>query len=197
MQLLSTPWIPLALAFIAGMATLAVFRIGWPLLRRRSADRSVRARAQWFHERVTGFREQATTLDQHSNEYVAVFNDDHWASLMKMLQQLETVDHQIQRLLACGKRDDALSLLNYICDSRRSPSMDQVAEGLEEMAELVNWEQVVHSMLRRVISNLETATSSAERIAASPVSRRRQPTIVTLADLKKKLLEDEPFPPEG
>jgi hypothetical protein len=197
MQLLNTPWLALILAFVAGMATLAVFRMAWPALWRHRASREVAAKAAWFHERVVDLRDRATTLDQHSDEYVAVFNDDHWSSLMKMLSQLETVDRQIQRLLASGKRDDAATLLNYICDSRRSSSMEQVADGLDEVAELVNWEVVVNSMLKRVLSNLEAATVSAEKVAALPTSRRRQPTIVTLADLKKKLLEDEAFQTES
>jgi hypothetical protein len=75
--------------------------------------------------------------------------------------------------------------------------MEQVADGLDEVAELVNWEVVVNSMLKRVLSNLEAATVSAEKVAALPTSRRRQPTIVTLADLKKKLLEDEAFQTES
>lgn len=197
MQLLNTPWLPLLLAFAAGMVTLAVFRTALPALWGHRASREVAAKAAWFHERVVDLRERATTLDQHSDEYVAVFNDDHWSSLMKMLAQLETVDRQIQRLLASGKRDDAATLLNYICDSRRGSSMEQVADGLDEVAELVNWEVVVNSMLKRVLSNLEAATVSAEKVAALPTSRRRQPTIVTLADLKKKLLEDESFQTES
>lgn len=195
--MLNTPWIPLVLAFLAGMATLVVFRIAQPSLRGRRANREVAAKAAWFHERVADFRGRAATLDQHSDEYVAVFNDDHWSSLMKMISQLETVDRQIQRLLTTGKSADAATLLNYICDSRRSSSMEQVAEGLEEVAELVNWEVVVNSMLKRVLSNLEAATTSVEKLSTLPTSRRRQPTIVTLADLKKKLLEDEAFQPES
>ena len=197
MQLLSTSWVPVVVAFVAGGISLMIFRRAWSAVRRGASERAVAARAAWFHERVVDFRNQATTLDQHSNEYVAVFNDDHWSSLMKMLTQLETVDQQIQRLLAAGKRDDALTLLNYICDSRRNSSMDKVAEGLEEVAELINWEQVVHAMLRRVISNLETATITTGRLVNPHNSRRKQPTLVTLADIKKKLLEDEAFQGES
>lgn len=193
MQLLNTPWLPLLLAFLAGMLALAVFRMALPSLRGRKARREVAAKAAWFHGRVLDFRERATTLDQHSDEYVAVFNDDHWSSLLKMITQLETVDRQIQRLLVSGKSADAATLLNYISDSRRSSSMEQVADGLDEVAELVNWEVVVNSMLKRVLSNLEAATTSVEKVAALPSSRRRQPTIVTLADLKKRLLEDDAF----
>lgn len=194
MQMLSTPWIPIALAFVAGMATLVVFRMAWPAVSRRRGDRDLLERAAWFHDRVVGFREQATTLDQHSNEYVAVFSDDHWSSLMKMLNQLETVDRQVQRLLETEKKDDARALLGYICDSRRNSSMEQLSAGLDEAAqELLNWEQTVHAMLRRVISNLETATVTTERIATAQHTKRKQPTLVTLADIKKKLLEDESF----
>lgn len=197
MQLLYTSWLPLVLAFVAGMVTLVVLRRAWPALWQHRASREISSKASWFHERVVDFRERATTLDQHSDEYVAVFNDDHWSSLMKMLSQLETVDRQIQRLLASGKREDAATLLNYICDSGRGSSMEQVAEGLDEAAELVNWEVVVNSMLKRVLSNLEAATASAEKVSTLSTSRRRQPTIVTLVDLKKKLLEDEAFQPES
>ena len=198
MQILSTPWIPIVLAFVAGMATLLVFRMLWPALTRHRTDRALTQRAAWFHDRVVGFREQATTLDQHSNEYVAVFSDDHWSSLMKMLNQLETVDRQIQRLLQGGRTEDARTLLGYICDSRRNSSMEQLSAGLDEVAqELLNWEQTVHAMLRRVISNLETATVSTERISSTASQKRKQPTLVTLADIKKKLLEDESFITDG
>lgn len=197
MQMFTISWIPLFLAFGAGMGTLVVFRMAWPIWRRRAANRELAQKAQWFHERVLHFREQATTLDQHSNEYVAVFTDDHWSSLMKMLTQLETVDRQVQRLLDSEKLDDAQTLLNYICDSRRNSSMEQLADGLDEVAELINWEQVVHSMLKRVISNLEMATSSTEKLTIKTVTKRKQPTLVTLADIKKKLLEDEAFQPDS
>ena len=76
--------------------------------------------------------------------------------------------------------------------------MEQLSAGLDEVAqELLNWEQTVHAMLRRVISNLETATVTTERISSTASQKRKQPTLVTLADIKKKLLEDESFITDG
>jgi len=55
-----------------------------------------------------------------------------------------------------------------------------------------DWESSLHIMLKSVVHNREAATHETEKLAERPQrSRKRQPTLVTLADVKKALLEDE------
>ena len=194
MQFLYAPILQLSVILLAMVSGVVVFRICRPMLLRRSDNLAVHAKARCFHERVCHFRAQATTLDQHSHEYVAVFNDDHWLSLMKLIEQLESVDLQVQNLLSRKQYSEALHLLSYISDTKEgSSSMEQIVTELKEVQALINWEHTVNLMLRRVISNLETASHTTQQIASHTQSRKRQSTLTTLADLKKTLLEDEAF----
>ena len=48
----------------------------------------------------------------------------------------------------------------------------------------------MHSMLKHVIQNLEAATHETKNLDQIQRPRKRQPTLVTLADVKKALVED-------
>jgi hypothetical protein len=147
------------------------------------AEQQARTLAMMFHERVHHFSNHVRTLDDHSNEYCSVFSGDTWNSLTETLQRLTEVDNQVQRHLSSREYDQAKELLK---DYYRSSGTQA-----ERAAE---WENSLHVMLKSVVLNLETATQETKKLAERPQrSRKRQPTLVTLADVKKALLEDEAF----
>jgi hypothetical protein len=53
------------------------------------------------------------------------------------------------------------------------------------------WEESMRVMLKKVVQNLEAATHETKRLQEPLRTRKRQPTLVTLADVKKALIEDE------
>ncbi len=144
-------------------------------------EQQARTLAMMFHERVHHFSNHVRTLDDHSNEYCSVFTGDTWSSLTETLQRLTEVDSQVQRHLSSREFDQARQLLGEYYQSAGEQS-DRAAE----------WESSLHIMLKSVVHNLETATQETQKLAERPQrSRKRQPTLVTLADVKKALLEDE------
>jgi hypothetical protein len=69
-----------------------------------------------------------------------------------------------------------------------------LGEYYQDTGDQTEWESSLHIMLKSVVHNLETATQETKKLAQPPQrSRKRQPTLVTLADVKKALLEDEAF----
>lgn len=144
-------------------------------------EQQARSLAVLFHERVHNFRNHVQTLNDHSNEYCSVFTGDTWNLLTQSLARLSEVDSQVQRHLSSREFSRAKELLgNYYQDAeaenRRAPE----------------WESSLHIMLKSVVHNLEAATHETKKLAERPQrSRKRQPTLVTLADVKKALLEDE------
>ncbi len=154
----------------------------------------IRAKAKLFHERVSHFREQISTLEEHSNEYTAIFEGSEWHHLVSIISHLEQVDTRIQHLI--GVRDyagasEAIRQLYAV----EGASLDSIQTSLESYAESARWESTVRGMLKRVVLNIEAATHETKQLSQTERSRKRRPTLVTLADVKKSLLEDEAFSP--
>jgi hypothetical protein len=55
----------------------------------------------------------------------------------------------------------------------------------------MNWQKTVHGMLKRVVSNLEVAATATKDLSKPRSAVSPRPTLVTLADIKKVLLEDD------
>ncbi len=154
-------------------------------------QRSMVHQARMFRERVASFRTHAQTLDEHSHEYAAIFEGDEWTQLVELLNQLETLDGEIHGLLSRRQYSEACSLLQHVCRESVSSEEQSAAQAQHELEALIDWEHAVHGMLRNVIRNLEIASEQTRRVA-NPThvrSKRRQPTLMTLADLKKSLIE--------
>jgi hypothetical protein len=142
-------------------------------------EQKARTLAMMFHERVHNFANHVRTLDDHSNEYCSVFTGDTWNSLTRTLERLSEVDTQVQRHLSSREFNQVKELLG---------------EYYQDTGDQTEWESSLHIMLKSVVHNLETATQETKKLAQPPQrSRKRQPTLVTLADVKKALLEDEAF----
>jgi hypothetical protein len=180
-----------ALLFAGGFGLLAL----WALRVRASATTTrdsshTRILGRFFHERVRHFKEQIRTLDEHSNEYTAIFSGDDWDSLRRTISELEETDTQIQGLLVKRQFDRAHEILAQLYDPQKHP-LDSIQSDINAFKSNADWEAQVRGMLKRVVTNLETATSEVRKASDPLRSRKRKPTLVTLADVKKSLLEDE------
>jgi hypothetical protein len=146
---------------------------------------ATRSLAMLFHERVHSFHRHVMTLDEHSNEYRAVFSGNEWSSLTKTLERLLALDREVQSHVAQENYPQAQEVLaSLYASSRQSEAASAAARGGAE------WEESVHSMLKHVIQNLEAATHETKNLDQIQRPRKRQPTLVTLADVKKALVED-------
>jgi hypothetical protein len=165
---------------------------GWYLFMRDPSGVKAHAEARRFQERITNFRQHTNTLEKHSDEYCAVFNGNEWNQLNETLTRLEHIDTEVRLLLAGKQYSQAITVLARINNPLNAPSpMDEVSHNLQHLEDLMNWELSVHSMLKKVVLNLEVAATNTKQLSeAKPLSRTR-PTLVTLADIKKVLLEDE------
>lgn len=151
---------------------------------------NTRTLARFFHDRVTHFKDQLHTLEEHSNEYAAIFSGDEWQSLKATIAHLEQLDIQIQGLLVTKQFGKAASMLRDLYD-RSSHPLDNVQANIDTYRATSDWETHIRGMLKHVVRNLEAATTQVKDASTPQRSRRRQPTLVTLADVKKRLLEDE------
>lgn len=142
--------------------------------------------ATLFHQRVSDFRNHVKTLDEHSNEYVAVFTGNEWNSLTETLERLTALDAEVQQHIGSNNLPHAHTILSSLY-ARQEASSATVQHSLPA----AEWEESMRVLLRKVVQNLETATHETKRLQHTPSARRRQPTLVTLADVKKALIEDE------
>lgn len=145
---------------------------------------------KFFHERVRHFKDQIQTLDEHSNEYTSIFCGDDWSKLRHTIAQLEEADTRIQGLLVKRQFDRAHEMLQELYDPQKHP-LDSIQANIDSFKSSADWETQMRSMLKRVVTNLEAATSDVKELSDPQRSRKRRPTLVTLADVKKSLLEDE------
>jgi hypothetical protein len=167
-------------------ATAAAFLAIKIVIQHATTDRSAVSQARRLRLRLKSFKNHARTLDEHSHEYAAVFSGDEWHQLTEMLNQLESLDSEIHTLLARKRYSEAKNLLGQVYPQHRT-------SGQSDLETLLDWEHSVHAMLKSVVHNLEVATNQTNQISQSPPpstkTRKRQPTLVTLADLKKSLIE--------
>ena len=165
---------------------------GWYCFVRDPVRARAYAQSRAFQEKVGDFKNHILTLEKHSDEYCAVFSDNEWIKLKETLNRLELVDDDVRHYLATREYSQAISILERVnTPMNESSPLDQVDQEIQHIEELMNWQRTVHGMLKKVVSNLEVAATATKDLSKprSPVSPR--PTLVTLADIKKVLLEDE------
>ena len=171
------------------VASVALGVCGWYFFVRDPIRSRAYAQARWFQEKVQEFRNHTVTLEKHSDEYCTVFSDNEWIKLKETLTRLEQVDEDVHVHLAKREYPQALTILEKVNSpiSSHSP-LDQVDKEIQQIEELINWQRSVHVMLKKVVLNLEVAAHTARDLSKA---RPTRPTLVTLADIKKVLLEDE------
>lgn len=176
---------------VAGLALSGA--LWWLAQQRRRSPGSVaeiRGAARAFHERVCHFTMQVRTLDEHANEYTSIFSSEDWNVLVKTVSRLDEVDRQAQEQLRLRRYESVATLLGEF-QGQGGSGLDDIQASLNSYYASQSWEQHVHGMLKRVVQNLEAATHETKEMSKTVTSRKRQPTLVTLADVKKTLLEDE------
>lgn len=165
---------------------------GWYCFVRDPVRARAYAQSRWFQEKVGDLRNHILTLEKHSDEYCAVFSDNDWVKLKETLNRLELVDDDVRHYLAGREYAQAISVLERVNSpiSDRSP-LDQVDQEIHHIEQLMNWQKTVHGMLKRVVSNLEVAATATKDLSKPRAAVSPRPTLVTLADIKKVLLEDD------
>jgi hypothetical protein len=165
---------------------------GWYCFVRDPVRARAYAQSRWFQEKVGDLRNHILTLEKHSDEYCAVFSDNDWVKLKETLNRLELVDDDVRHYLAGREYAQAISMLERVNSpiSDRSP-LDQVDQEIHHIEQLMNWQKTVHGMLKRVVSNLEVAATATKDLSKPRSAVSPRPTLVTLADIKKVLLEDD------
>jgi len=151
---------------------------------------AIKSLAKTFHNRVAHFTSQVRVLDEHANEYTSIFNSADWQTLVETVSKLERIDQQAQDFIKERRFSEVTTLLSEL-HAVNNRELDQIQASLDSYRADANWETHVHAMLKRVVLNLEAATHETREITRTVTSRKRQPTLVTLADVKKTLLEDE------
>ncbi len=150
------------------------------------------ALARTFQERVKNFRQHIDTLETHSDEYRAVFDDNEWERLVTTISRLEKVSADVKELMASKDYHNALANLERVMNpSSAETTLETVDHEIHHIEELLNWELNLHSMLKKVVFNLEVAAVETRKLSPQRRSVSTRPTLVTLADIKKQLLEDE------
>jgi hypothetical protein len=157
--------------------------------RESSSSSQTRSLGRVFHERVSHFRAQLQTLDQHSKEYTAVFSNGDWESLSYTIAHLEQIDAQIQGLIVTKQFEKARAMLQDLYDPSNG-TLDSLQADIDLRKANAEWEAQVRGMLKRVVKNLEAASTEVSQLG-EPLRRKKTATLVTLADVKKRLLEDE------
>ena len=156
----------------------------------------LRSLARFFHERVTHFKFQIQTLDEHSNEYNSLFKSDEWLSLSQTIAHLEQMDAQIQGLIVTKRYQRASALLKDLYDPKKD-SLSSLEGDIARFKANADWETNIRSLLKQVVKNLEAASCEVKKLGDPQKTRKRKPTLVTLADVKKSLLEDEAISRDG
>ena len=171
------------------IASVALGVCGWYSFVRDPLRSRAYTQARWFQERVQDFRSHIVTLEKHSDEYCAVFSDNEWVKLKETLIRLEQVDDDVQLHLGEKEYTQALTILERVNGPINAHSpLELVDQEIQHIEELMNWQRSVHAMLKKVVLNLEVAAHTTRDLSRV---RSTRPTLVTLADIKKVLLEDE------
>jgi hypothetical protein len=163
----------------------------WLYLLRDPSKSAAQTKAAWLDSRVRQYREHAQTLQDHSDEYCAVFNNDEWSKLTSTLAKLETFNQEVRCLMSARKYGEAIFIMERVNTLDSISPLQEVDQEIQTIEGLINWERRVHGMLKSAVLNLEVAATNTKDLAKAKVPTAHRPTLVKLADLKKVLLEDE------
>jgi ABC-type transporter Mla subunit MlaD len=181
-----------AMGFLIVLSVGLLSGLAWCVYTRDPRMTRAEALSRTFQERVQNFRQHINTLEAHSDEYRAVFDDNEWEKLVATIARLEGVSAQVRDLMSRNDYQSALSTLEQVINpSNAETNLERVDHDIHQIEELLNWELRLHSMLKKVVFNLEVAAVETNRLSNQRKSPSTRPTLVTLADIKKQLLEDE------
>lgn len=165
---------------------------GWYCFVRDPVRAQAYAQSRYFQKKVGDLRNNILTLEKHSDEYCAVFSDNEWVKLKETLNRLELIDVDVHHHLESHQFSQAISILERVNSPLNASSpLHQVNQEIQHIEELMNWQRTVHGMLKKVVSNLEVAATATKDLSKVRAIGSPRPTLATLADIKKVLLEDE------
>ena len=131
-------------------------------------------------------RERVELLDEYSSEYHNAFHAAGWDQVVESFNELSAADAILEMMLERKRHRDAFTLASMLLGELPPELHLQAAEQFDDFAHLAGWQDRVRETLLRVIDEAHEAAHANQELGVKR-ARARQPTLVTLAEIRRSL----------
>lgn len=148
--------------------------------------RAARAAVDELKMSLAYLRERVELLDEYSSEYHNAFHAAGWDQVVESFNELSAADAILEMMLERKRHRDAFTLASMLLGELPPELHLQAAEQFDDFAHLAGWQDRVRETLLRVIDEAHEAAQTNQDLGVKR-ARARQPTLVTLAEIKRSL----------
>lgn len=131
-------------------------------------------------------RERVEILDEYSSEYHNAYHAAGWNEVVACYNELTAADAVLDIMMRGKRYRDAFTLASMLLGELPQELQAQAAERFDDFAHLVGWQDRAREALLRVIDQANSEALANQDLGIKR-SRNRQPTLVTLAELRRSL----------
>lgn len=131
-------------------------------------------------------RERVELLDEYSSEYHNAFHSAGWDDVVSCHNELTAADAVLDLMMQGKRYREAFTLASMLLEELPPNLQAEAAQRFDDFAHLVGWQDRVREALLRVIDQANNAALSNQNLGVKR-GRQRQPTLVTLAELRRSL----------
>ena len=148
--------------------------------------RRARAVKEEFQTSLGYLRERIELLDEYSSEYHNAFHDAGWDDVAQTFNELVAAEAVVEMMMNARRYGEALTLLRLISGDLPSEELEEAKSTYEDFAHLPGWEMRTRENLLSVLEAADKAALLNKDLGVRR-ARNRQPTLETLAEIRKWL----------
>lgn len=175
------------IATYTGMKLLAFFgRKGW---RKKDRERyaAVEALARLSGQLVILSKKKGI-LEGYTGDYFHTFNQAGWQEFVYLVEDLQAIECSIHLLIDEGKFRQAHQVTSYLLGELDREDSRKVEQAWESLSDFADWRSRSNQYLVKLV---QATTTSAEETRSLGITRRhRKPTLLSMAELRKGLVEE-------
>lgn len=140
-----------------------------------------------FHSDLEQLIVWVVSIEKLSAELPGPFDDHSWIRLLELIDNLELVRKQLNKLLSASEFETALMFGRYVTGKRTSPPPITFAEGKQIQA-IAHWQEDAENLLLRMISRIEDSIRYGTGGNTSPLS---EAFVENLSHIKQEILNEK------
>jgi hypothetical protein len=141
-----------------------------------------------FQKRIRALGAKVDMVEEHSGEYFMVLNENGWATVIGLLEDLDKVSSQIDVLVANDKCHEAIEIIDWLDGTAESPRTAEIMRNLSgiDCSSLRRWDDTVNGIIVKVAIALQEAAEDTKKLGIDR-KYKRKPTLAAVDELMRML----------
>jgi hypothetical protein len=171
--------------YLCRFSLRAVFRDLTARFSSNNQARAIEAAAQLKTD-LREFQAKIALLEEYAPEYHNSFTSGGWVWLTSTAEHLSAAEHIIDLFLSSGRYQDAYCLSAFLNGNLAHAEMPLAALRFADFVDLLDWKARTKEQLIKLLDLVQEGATLNKEIGLQR-TRKRRPTIHTIADLKRGL----------